>query len=69
MCSLSYSTYKPEVPLVKDLSTRSEQQLMKESDDVYYPLCNKYHDGHSQTKSPAGKDINKFTNPLFNKKR
>ena len=42
---------------------------MKESDDVYYPLCNKYHDGHSQTKSPAGKDINKFTNPLFNKKR
>ena len=42
---------------------------MEEPDGVYYPLCNKYHSVHSQTMSPAGKDINKFTNPLFNKKR
>ena len=66
MCSLSYSTYKPEVPLVKDLSTRSEQQLMEESGGVYCHLCNKHHGVHSQTMSPAGKDINNFTNPLFN---
>ena len=42
---------------------------MEEPDGVYCSLCNKYHGVHSQTLSSAGKDINKFTNPLFNKKR
>ena len=57
-----FSTYKPEIPLTSDLFTRSEQQLMEESGGVYCHRCNKYLGVHSQTMSPAGKDINKFTN-------
>ena len=45
------------------MSTRSEQQPLEESDDIYCSLCNKYHGINSQTMSP-GKDIYKLTNRL-----
>ena len=60
LCSLSYSTYKPEFALGNDLSTRSKQQPLEELDDS---LCNMYHGINSQTTSP-GKDIYKFSNLL-----
>ena len=63
MCSLSQSTYKPEVPLASDSSIRSEQKLIEESGGVYCSLCNVYHGVYSQTMSP-GKDMYKFSKHL-----
>ena len=68
MCSLSYSTYKPEVPLASDLSTRSEQKLMEESGGVYCSLCNVFHGVYSQTMS-RGKDMYKFNNTSLHQEK
>ena len=68
MCSLSYRTYKPEVSLASDLSTRSEQKLMEESGGVYCSLCNVYHGVYCQTMSP-GKDMYKFNNTSLHQEK